>query len=188
MEQRVRLDLPTLADPLVRDLLQESELFSRSFHGMGGFGLLSPFDFVQIFSLCTEAVSHIWVILALTGGNAHQGVFLLSILSAVLPLLVSWCGFSQQHVDSLYTPEEARAAERQEKMRNLAYSDSHRPEIVLFELGPWILHTWANARKIMQGVEQSSRDSVFSFSFLSHINFSDFLFALQNVCHRNRTI
>ena len=40
LEQRLRLDLPTLADPEVRDLLQESDLFVRSFTGLGfGFGL-----------------------------------------------------------------------------------------------------------------------------------------------------
>jgi len=184
MEQRIRLDIPTLADPIVRDLLQESELFSRSFHGMGGFGLLSPFDLVHIFSLCTEVVSYIWVVLTLTGGSTHSGVLLLSVISAMLPLLVSWCGFSRKHTDSLYTPQEAHAAERQERMRNLAYSDSHRPEIILFGLGPWILSSWAAARKFMMSTEQPlySKDSTFSLSCLAHINFSDFLFALQNVC------
>ena len=32
MEQRVRLDVPTLADPAIRDLLHESDLFVRSFN------------------------------------------------------------------------------------------------------------------------------------------------------------
>jgi len=48
MEQRVRLDVPTLDDPIVRSLLQESDLFVRSFSG-SGFGLLSPLDFIRIF-------------------------------------------------------------------------------------------------------------------------------------------
>ncbi|EEB93150.1 hypothetical protein MPER_08238 [Moniliophthora perniciosa FA553] len=36
MRQRVTLDVPTQEDPQIRDLLHESELFARSFHG-GGF-------------------------------------------------------------------------------------------------------------------------------------------------------
>ena len=183
MEQRVKLDLPTLADPTVRDLLQESELFARSFNGMGGFGLLSPFDFVHILALLTEVASHVWVVLSLTGGTIHVGILLLSVLSAMLPMLLSWSGFSPTHSETLYGPHEVRAAERQEKMRNLAHSDTHRPEIILFGLGPWILRSWASAREVVMESEQppSLRDSALSISVLSHINFSDLLFALQNV-------
>jgi hypothetical protein len=185
MEQRVRLDLPTLADPVIRDLLQESELFVRSFNGMGGFGLLSPLDLVHIISLCTEVISHVWVVLSLTGGATHFGVLLFSALSALFPLLMSWFGIPQSHSESLYSPQEARAAERQERMRNLAYSDSHRPEIVLFGLGPWILKSWATARKIILDTEQPLpfKDRSLSLSLLTNLNLSDLLFALQNVCY-----
>lgn len=176
------MDIPTLADPVVRDLLQESDLFARSFHG-GGFGLLSPLDFVHIISLMTEIASHLLLILSLTGGPTHICVLLLSLASATLPLLVSWCGFPQRNTESPYNAREARAADRQERMRNLAYSDAHRPEIALFGLGPWILESWAKARKIVMASEQPSylRDSL----LLSKMNFSDFVFALQNV--RSRT-
>jgi hypothetical protein len=179
LEQRVRLDLPTLADPIVRDLLQESDLFARSFNG-GGFGLLSPLDFIHILALITEVTSHILVILSLTGGATHFGVLLLSILSATLPLLVTWLGFSQPQSETLYNPREVRAADRQEKLRNLAYSDNHRPEIVLFGLGEWILRSWAGARKVVLSSEQShfQRES----PILSYVNCADFFFALQNVC------
>ncbi|KAJ7667692.1 P-loop containing nucleoside triphosphate hydrolase protein [Mycena polygramma] len=176
MEQRIRLDIPTLADPVVRDLLQESDLFARSFSG-SGFGLLSPLDFIHIISLVTELVSHVLLILSLTGGATHYGVLLLSIFSATLPLFVTWFGCPQPHSETLYTPREARAADRQEKMRNLAYNDAHRPEIELYGLGPWILKTWASARKVVLDSENENlRDS----SLVSKLNFSDVLFALQN--------
>ncbi|KAF7353060.1 ABC transporter domain-containing protein [Mycena venus] len=178
MEQRIRLDIPTLSDPVVRDLLQESDLFARSFSG-SGFGLLSPLDFIHIISLVTELLSHTLLILSLTGGATHYGVLLLSIFSATLPLFVTWFGCPQAHSESLYTPREARAADRQEKMRNLAYNDAHRPEIELFGMGDWILKTWASARKVVLDSEQTQqmRDS----SLISKLNFSDFLFALQNI-------
>ncbi|KAJ7283483.1 P-loop containing nucleoside triphosphate hydrolase protein [Mycena rebaudengoi] len=178
METRIRLDMPTLADPVVRDLLQESDLFARSFSG-SGFGLLSPLEFIHIISLATEIFSHLLLILSLTGGASHYGVLLLSIFSATLPLFVTWLGCSNVHSESLYSPREARAADRQEKMRNLAYNEGHRPEIELFGLGEWILKTWASARKVVLDSEQSHylRES----SMMSRLNFSDFLFALQNI-------
>ncbi|KAJ7162540.1 P-loop containing nucleoside triphosphate hydrolase protein [Mycena crocata] len=178
MEQRVRLDIPTLSDPVVRDLLHESDLFVRSFSG-SGFGLLSPLDFVHIISLVTEIFSHLLLILSLTGGATHYGVLLLSIFSATLPLFVTWFGCPQPHSETMYSPREARAANRQEKMRNLAYNEAHRPEIELFGLGEWILKTWSSARKVVLDSEQSQnlRES----SLVSKLNFSDFLFALQNI-------
>ncbi|KAJ7507444.1 P-loop containing nucleoside triphosphate hydrolase protein [Mycena galericulata] len=178
MEQRVRLDMPTLSDPLVRDLLHESDLFARSFSG-SGFGLLSPLDFIHILSLVTEIFSHLLLILSLTGGATHYGVLLLSVFSATLPLAVTWFGCSHVHSETLYSPREARAADRQEKMRSLAYNEAYRPEIELFGLGEWILKTWASARKVVLDSEQSQnlRDS----SFMSQLNFSDFLFAIQNI-------
>jgi hypothetical protein len=183
--QRLRLDIPTLADPVVRDCLQESDLFVRSFNGMGGFGLLSPFDFVQILAQISELASYLWVLLTLTGGSTHMGALLLSILSALFPLFLNRCGIASSHPDSTYTSKEARTAERQEKLRNLAYNDTHRPEVLLFGLGPWILHSWANARKAMMYDEHVSPLNQPSLSQILHqINVSDLLFALQNVsCH-----
>ncbi|KAJ6567181.1 P-loop containing nucleoside triphosphate hydrolase protein [Mycena vulgaris] len=178
MEQRIRLDIPTLSEPVVRDLLHESDLFARSFSG-SGFGLLSPLDFIHIISLVTEIFSHLLLILSLTGGATHYGVLLLSIFSATVPLFVTWFGCPHAHSETLYSPRESRAADRQEKMRNLAYNEAHRPEIELFGLGEWILKTWASARKVVLDSEQNQqlRES----SLISKLNFSDFLFALQNI-------
>ena len=177
LEQRVRLDVPTLADPAVRDLLQESDLFAHSFSG-GGFGLLSPLDFVHILSLTTEIVSHILLIISLTRGAAHLGVLLLSICSALLPFCVIWCRCPPRGTDPPYNVREARAANRQERMRNFAYSDVHRAEIALFGLGDWILKSWSTAYNIVSSSEQPQnlQDAV-----LSRFNMSDFIFALQNV-------
>jgi hypothetical protein len=96
--------------------------------------------------------------------------------------VLKWCGFSQTLSETVSSREEARAAERQEKLRSLAYSDFHRPEIILFGLGPWILRSWATTRKAMLGKENSTPLQESSMPlFLSQINISDLLFALQNV-------
>src|SRR6185369_17487296 len=94
------------------------------------------------------------LVISLTHGAAHLGVLVFSIISAFLPFLISWCNFSRHEPEPLYNTHEARAAERQERMRNLAYSDVHRPEIALFGLGDWILHSWSNARKVVLASEQ----------------------------------
>lgn len=180
--QRLRLDIPTLSDPIVRDCLQESDLFVRSFNGMGGFGLLSPFDFIQIFALISELISHLLVLLSLTGGSANLGVLLLSLLSALFPLLLNRFIGAQSSPEVVYTPDEARTAERQEKLRNLAYNESHRQEVLLFGLGPWVLQSWRNARKAMLYDGQTSPSNQLTLSqLLNQINISDLLFALQNV-------
>ncbi|EIW82494.1 P-loop containing nucleoside triphosphate hydrolase protein [Coniophora puteana RWD-64-598 SS2] len=179
--QRLRLDIPTLADPHVRDCLQESDLFVRSFNGMGGFGLLSPFDFVQILALASELVSHIFVLLSLTGGTAHLGALLFSLFSAVLPMILDRYGLATSQADNSYSPQEAKTAERQEKLRSLAYSDVHRSEILVFGLGPWILSSWSAARRAMLTDERYSLTKSNLPDMLKEMNVSDLLFALQNI-------
>ncbi|KAF8665773.1 hypothetical protein AX16_000220 [Volvariella volvacea WC 439] len=179
LQHRVRLDLPTLADPKIRDLLQESDIFAQSFSG-AGFGLLSPLDFVRILSLATEIISHIFLILSLTGGITHVYVLTLSILTVVLPSLLSWLGWFQGNSESSpYSAGEVNAAKRQERMRNLAYNDSYRPEIALFGLEKWILDTWAEARNVLHSAEQDHLLS--QQSFFPQLNLHDFTPILQNV-------
>jgi hypothetical protein len=180
MEHRLRLDLPTLEDPIVRDLLHESDMFAKSFNGMGGFGLLSPFDFINILTLMSEFASHILVLKSLTG-TIHYGALLLSLLSVFVPLIIRRFGFAQYSKEKPFTPQEIRSAERLEKLRSLAFSDEHRPEIILFGLGPWILRSWAVARKSTLGSDSYSADLSVWESLLSNVNLADILFALQNV-------
>ena len=179
LEKRVHLDLPTLADSDVRELMQESELFTRSFNG-SGFGLISPLDFVHIFALLTEIASHIFLIYSLTSGSTHVGILLFSVISAMLPTIFTWCNNPHDHGDSHYSRREIRAADRRERMRNLAYSDIHRPEIALFGLGDWILRSWSRARRIALESEQPHQAA--QFSLFANLNFSDLILLLQNVC------
>lgn len=149
---------------------------------MGSFGLLSPFDFIQILALISELISHLLVLLSLTGGSANLGALLLSLLSTLFPLLLNRFIGAQSSPEVVYTPDEARTAERQEKMRNLAYNEAHRPEVLLFGLGPWVLQSWTNARKAMLYDGQIWPSTQMTLTQLLHqINISDLLFALQNV-------
>ncbi|KAG6903308.1 hypothetical protein C0995_013061 [Termitomyces sp. Mi166 len=177
LKNRIRLDVPTLADPVVRDLLQEADMFAGSFNGIA-FGLLSPLDFVRILSLAIEIVSHIYIVISLTRGASHLGVLLLSIASALLPLFLPWCHLSHEQPEPLPSERESRAVERHERMRSLAYSDVYRPEIALFGLGDWILETWSSARRVVAAIEEPHvlRES----SLFSQLQLSDLMIALQN--------
>ncbi|KAJ4472188.1 P-loop containing nucleoside triphosphate hydrolase protein [Lentinula aciculospora] len=144
LQQRVQLDCSTFADPLTRDLLHESDLFARSFNG-SGFGSLSPMDFLQIFSLLVEITSHLFLILSVTRSYTHIYVLLLSLCSTFIPLVLPQSILTHNSIDSQFTAREAHAADRRERMRNMAFSDIYRPEVQLFGLQKWILSNWATS-------------------------------------------
>jgi hypothetical protein len=182
MEQRVRLDIPTLSDPTVRDLLAESDLFVSSFQGAGGFGLLSPFDLIRVFSLISELASHIFVLSTISYGPLSIFALIITLLSAAYPLVQSSLLPRTYRFDTpVYSEEEIRLTEKQEQMRQLSLSDTHRPEVMLFGLGPWILQTWAAARQTVLGLHSSQQSLQSPSLIFSHLNVAEIIAALQNV-------
>ncbi|CCO27006.1 ABC transporter related [Rhizoctonia solani AG-1 IB] len=125
IQLRLRLDIPTLADPDVTALLSESDMFVRSFSGAGGFGLLSPFDLIRTVSTFSELATQLYLLLS-----------------------CPWPDYSEDY-------EGVECSERHERMRRMAHDDYHKPEILLFGLGDWILESWANARKSVLGLSAS---------------------------------
>lgn len=184
MQQRVRLDVPTLNDPVIRDLLHESELFVRSFNGMSSFGLFSTFDLTHILSLISELVSHLLILASVTSGDFHLHALLLSLILSVLPLMLG-SRHAQADLEGCDDSVEIHALVTQEKMHFLAYSNSHRPELALFGLGPWILQSWAQARKTM--LKSGRQESILKEAeripsyLISNINISGLLFVMQNI-------
>lgn len=183
MEHRLRLDVPTLSDPHIRDLLQESDIFVRSFNGFSAFGLFSPFDFMRLISLLSELFTHIWVLSSLTFGGTPLHVIILSVTLSALPAVLSWIAGDRNSWNCSNSHLEAKISAKQEAMRRLAHSDAHRPEIMLFDLGPWILRTWSRARKALLGLErrQSGCDAGFTSRLLSRVYLSGTFSAFQNV-------
>ncbi|KAI0693588.1 P-loop containing nucleoside triphosphate hydrolase protein [Cytidiella melzeri] len=183
MEQRLKMDVPTLEDPHIRDVFQESDLFVRSFSGVSGFGLLSPLDLLRILTLISELMSHAVMLWSLTSKGTHVWMLLFSVISTILPLLLSPCTRNDGCDEATRDAKEARATAKQNRMHSMAYSDVHRPEIVLFGLGPWILQTWAKARRLTLGLEQSQLvgDETLSGALLSQLNLTGIVTALQNI-------
>lgn len=184
MEQRVRMDVPTLTDSNIRDLFHESDLFVRSFSGAANFGLFSPLDLLRILTLLSETLSHIFVLWTLTTNPTHLSLLAFSIISFIIPLLISWCRQNPEYTDNGQDIRAARASAKQNKMRAMAQSDAYRYEVVLFGLGPWILDNWAKARKATLGLDQSrsfSSNNLFS-TITSNVDVAGLLMAFQNVC------
>ncbi|KAI0347328.1 P-loop containing nucleoside triphosphate hydrolase protein [Trametopsis cervina] len=186
MEQRLKMDIPTLEDPGVRDLLQESELFVRSFSGLSGFGLLSPLDFFRILTLLAELISHAVMLWSLTARGTHLWLLLFSVLSTILPLISSSWARTDSTTEDRRDAREARATARQNRMHGMAYSEVHRPEIVLFGLGPWVLQSWAKARRITLGLEHcqgfaAENGLVGLFELLAQLDLAGIVTALQNI-------
>ncbi|KAI5124796.1 hypothetical protein M0805_005430 [Coniferiporia weirii] len=192
LEQRLRLDLPTLADPTIRDLLHESDLFVRSFTGLGfGFGLFSPLDLVRVLSSVAELASQLFVLYSASGISTFSflpffpsersekpspphlpllGILLLpsalSLIASCLPRLPFSSSVNGDNpADALYTPAEAREVERAERMRSMAHGEPFRAEVVLFGLAPWILKSWSSARKRILGLETQQSNLSSSMSF-----------------------
>ncbi|KIK65609.1 hypothetical protein GYMLUDRAFT_39086 [Collybiopsis luxurians FD-317 M1] len=177
LRQRVQLDCPTFSDPVTRDLLHESDLFARSFNGTG-FGSISPLDFLQLFALVAEITSHLLLIFSVTKSPTHIYVLILSLCSTFLPLVLPHSILSHNDFDSQFTRREAHAANRREKMRNMAFSDMYRPEVQLFGLQDWILSNWVSAWNTVHDSEVANQPKL---SFITGITFSDFFRVIQNV-------
>ncbi|KAI0092628.1 P-loop containing nucleoside triphosphate hydrolase protein [Irpex rosettiformis] len=183
MEQRLRMDVPTLENPHIRDLFQESELFVRSFSGMSSFGLLSPLDLFRVLALISELASHAVMLWSLTSSGTHVWLLLFSVISTIFPLLLSPWTRNRDLGEDTHDVKEAHATAKQNRMRGLAHSDIHRPEIVLFGLGPWILQSWAKARRLTLGLEQNrlGEDEWPYGSLFSQLNLTGAIDALQNI-------
>ncbi|KAH9943359.1 P-loop containing nucleoside triphosphate hydrolase protein [Epithele typhae] len=184
MEQRLRLDIPTLADPHVRDLLQESDMFVRSFNGLSAFGLFSPFDFLRLLTLISELSTHLWVLCSLTfGGRTPYHVIMLSLALSALPTILSWFSGQSRYWDCPVSQREVKLAAKQEAMRRLAHSDSYRPEVLLFDLGPWILDAWSRSRRTLMNLERrkTGTHGDWSSRIASQFYLSGMLSAINNV-------
>ncbi|KAI0032030.1 P-loop containing nucleoside triphosphate hydrolase protein [Vararia minispora EC-137] len=180
LEQRVRLDVPTLSDPVIRDLLAESDMFVASFQALGGFGFTSPFNVIRVFTLLSEIISHLFVLSSVPHGTLPFLALLLSLASAAAPFFRQFYG---PRFDARpYSASEMRQAERQEQMRQLVFSETHRPEVMLFGLGPWIMNTWSSARRTALDIQNDRLPHHFPLeALLAQVNMAQVIASLHNV-------
>lgn len=172
MQVRLRLDMPALCDPEVRDILAEADMFVRSFSGMGSFMLLSPLDMIRMFTTLAEILSQAFVLWSMSMSSArafqssqHWTEFMILAMAA-FPTIYNYFNsrffaFSTQDrwSHSLEEAEGSRLEERHERMRTLAYSERHKREVLLFGMGEWILESWAEAKRALAIRPTSIMDS-----------------------------
>ena len=158
-------------------------MFVRSFNGFSAFGLFSPFDFMRLLTLVSELVTHLWLLSSLTFGGTPLSVIVISLVLSALPSMLSWLSNESPIWDCTNNQKEARLTAKQEAMRRLAHSDAHRPEVMLFDLGPWILKAWSRSRRALLSLERQQKgcDTKLSSRLLSRVYLSDMFTAFQNV-------
>lgn len=158
-------------------------MFVRSFNGFSAFGIFSPLDFMRLLTLTSELLTHIWVLSCLTFGGTPLSVILLSLTLSALPSLLPWLTGRQNGWDQPCARFEAPLVAKQEAMQRLVRTDANRPEIMLFDLGPWILTAWSRARKALLGLErrQNGFETDLSSRLFSRVYWSGMFSAFQNV-------
>jgi len=176
LELRVRLDTPTMSSPVTQALLQESDLFTRTFSGVG-FGFMSPLDVFQIISLMAEISSHLLMVWSLVKNGANLWMLFLSVTSVFLPILISWLPNSSTP-DPFFGDFTNNAVDQRERMRSLAYGEAYRSEVAIFGLDKWIIKNWSDAWKSVMATDDSNQKP---FSFFSELSLSHLLSTAQNV-------
>lgn len=169
MKIRLKLDMPALSDPEITDILAEADMFVRSFSG-GNCMLLSPLDMVRIFTTLAEICSQLFVLwsMSLSSARAFQSTQhwteLMILAMATFPTLFGFfnsrLSFSTNRWShSLEEAEGSKLEQTHERMRNLAYSERFKREVLLFGMGDWILNSWAEAKRALAIRPTSVMDS-----------------------------
>lgn len=148
LQTRLRLDMPSLSDPEVRDLLHESDLFVRSFSG--ALGPLSPLEFLSVFTTLADVSAQLWLLWTIADFGLMSStpwILFISLLPTLLGFTTSWLGAMQPWPQTSSSVHDGAHSEQSERMRTLAFSEAYRQEVLFFGLGPWILQSWKAARR-----------------------------------------
>lgn len=156
MQTRLRLDIPALADPLVNDLLEESNKFVNSF-AKGSPTVLTPLGLVSLVTSFSEVISQIYVLYTLlhhcSPSLLHSHI--ITIVSVALPRFPRALTFFRgwyESVDDEWPDEELSKRSdwvkvRIAQMEKMAQIAQYRAEVVLFGLADWILECWISAKR-----------------------------------------
>jgi hypothetical protein len=142
---------------------------------------------IRIFTTISEILSQAFVLWSMSLSSARafhtsqHWAELLIIGLAIFPTLFSFFNscfafpLSDRWSQSLQDSEDARLEERHERMRGLAYSDSFKPEVLLFGLRTWILQSWADAKRSLMirsvSLGESTSTAARTFARTSAIEF-----------------
>lgn len=162
LQNRLRLDIPALADPLVQDLLDESNRFVNAF-ASGGNTILTPLGLVNLLRDLSQIISQatvLYTLLCTSGSRSTQLFSILLIILSKFPSLLRqiqyWVLSSEDEwPDDKFSQHAAAVKRRIAHMENLAYSATYKAEIVLFGLAEWILAEWSKATKADMELDQA---------------------------------
>ena len=155
---------------------------------------------IRIFTTISEILSQSFVLWSMSLSSARafhtsqHWAELLILGLAIFPTLFSFFNscfafpLSDRWSQSLQDSEDARLEERHERMRGLAYSDSFKPEVLLFGLRTWILQSWADAKRSLMirsvSLGESTGTAARTFARTSAIEFFSLIqTARYPTCH-----
>ncbi|KAH7100545.1 P-loop containing nucleoside triphosphate hydrolase protein [Auriculariales sp. MPI-PUGE-AT-0066] len=168
MQTRLRLDIVSLADPDIRDLLHESDLFINSFSSP--LGLLSPLDLLSALTTVADAAAQcflLWKLTDIAAWTLQPILLVLALLPTLLNVSNYFVGSGASWIsDGSTIPNHS---ERAERMRTLAFSDHYQ---------------WRLARAQLLHAEESDSTTPTRSSFVQsflHNGTSEVLCLIQNV-------
>ena len=151
---------------------------------------------IRIFTTISEILSQAFVLWSMSLSSARafhtsqHWAELLILGLAIFPTLFSFFNscfafpLSDRWSQSLQESEDARLEERHERMRGLAYSESFKPEVLLFGLRTWILQSWADAKKSLMirpvSLGESTGTAARTFARTSVIEFFSLIQTARN--------
>ncbi|KAF8313494.1 P-loop containing nucleoside triphosphate hydrolase protein [Clavulina sp. PMI_390] len=154
MRSRLRLDIPALADPLIQDLLDESNRFVNAFSS-GANTILTPIGLTAILRDSAQIISHAVLVYTLVFSNPLDSSSLLAVVLIILPKIPSFLRAAQTWIlssendwpDDEFSRRASAVKRRIAHFENLAYSATYKAEVVLFGLADWILAEWTKAMR-----------------------------------------
>lgn len=201
LQNRLRLDIPALADPLVQDLLDESNRFVNAF-ASGANTILTPLGLVTLLRDFSQILSQATVFYTLLLSSRAHTSYIFTTVLVVLPKFPSLLRTLQNWIlspeddwpDDEFSRRAAAVKRRIAHMENLAYSATYKAEIVLFGLADWILAEWSRATKDdmeldqavnSRGIFKANNTSVSSRSAAAFRSLASDLFSEAEVLLRN---
>jgi hypothetical protein len=154
LQNRLRLDIPALADPIVQDMLDESNRFVTSFASSAN-NALTPTGLFNVISDMSQLISQAIVLYSLLRKGAFSSMHLLTVALVLLPRfpnifrrLHDWfIAPDDDWPDELFSQRASALKRRICQMETMAYSAALKAEVVLFGLADWILIQWLDAKK-----------------------------------------
>ncbi len=153
LQTRLRLDIQALADPLVQDLLDESNKFVNSF-ASGSNTILTPTGMMSLVADLTQFSTQLYILGSLLY-RTPSARKLVTIACVILPRFPAafrrvrdwFISSDDDWPDEQFESRATSIKQRITQMEDMAYSVTYKAEVMLLGLADWILEQWLVAKQ-----------------------------------------